>query len=1559
MALSDSLDFLVRRLCETCMQNSQSNLNDSFYECQNRNVEQKVVVKQLKKKIYGTLLNLRNEGSDSWSPQELTEIDTVLMAIYKLRLDRQYDKANRLEVLVERLKDENGRIPYDIRTCLRFLVLLGSPEKCQYSPLSSFCEQSLPALINQERICILPNEPLQYGDSRVLTEWNHYYMHYPREVFEKEIVQTIASPDASIFEASPGLDLNGNALLSIGTGKSTLTKSSICAPLFGALYRRLPPEGMFHAPLDIKLQIPDLEENKQSRLLEFRLHVSTNEEKQTKVIETPSEDEGFIELETPVSSLSSSAGVEDIWQAALKSSPSSVITWETIGCYSSVMEKPFLTEAGGKAIDMLYQTLMRELCLLNPSLKPPPPILISQQKLIKDIFYLLIGIPSKTFQLSKSTVSFALQEGLYVEGLTPDSLGRMLASFLNSGANYLRLERFATESALNLRHPGGLILQAFKGGLRQYLQCYRASVLAVCEEQDKMLLLQLNHVTKGLQQQLSFLASLCNCNSDRRGEPSGGEMQFPVGVDLISHLYEETIMNWGQECFLILVFLLKCACEPYLRFLEEWIFEGNCNDPYGEFHIQVDDQFLMARDYTYWSNGHSLFYSSEENNFPVFLHSVAKDIFLCGKSLNLLKHCCPEHFLWQSRKKNLQLLLTFSEEKVSQIRKESQDYRSDMLEQAKQKQCSLTQLTKTEEEKKEVTSTRRGGQERAAFIAEIQKKIIDRKNVEAQKKRQLFNDLKNQIEEKVARRERQKEDDAAYQRKIEEEAMQIAEMEDQLKKDLTDKHSKLLEEVQIEHERLKWHAKRHFLQSARMEFLQKEDTKLLELLDGNTPSDDSPVQHLQNHDEKDVILPTWAHQALLASCKENYQKPIDDNKQTHLQKDESIDSHTSPSSSSSMIINHKNVLLEGMDVEIKPNLCPTNISLSLLSEKGLPNWAVQNDSSNSKNFDSSDNKFSRSNVERHQEFECEDSGITFHENKSRRTWHQPVTTLGSPDVYEPSKLYCEATQSWMGLRGKSKYGHVSDSQAQDVIYPDLVKPSKNLNILDIRREVSLEDIQESLDEGVQSQQESQIYSCKDELDNNNTENETAGKNVSESTVQESNDDVCDSGLGREFSRSFTDSTKEISPKEQLSAKDAIKIQVTADSTLPFSDDQKVKTQSPTVQPYKKEYPELEQKPNSHTLEKIAMHERVENLLMDGDKDINMCHYVPLCELLQRSILPPLQAQASLVNQSVINYYLGELNVKEHFSTLRNFFFFQDGEFGEALSHLLFEKVSVCRAPAELLNPVTLNSILAYALSSTIHGDSVFADNLSFAVKFVPSAFPQSAASVLNCLELRYKVDWPLNIVITEEDLDQYNRVLGLLLQMKRVLWTLTDVWFHMKKTAKYHNLHSSRQYRQLHLFRHEMQHFARVMQSYLASQVLQLTWHEFQLALKQKVHSLDDLREAHVAYLQKACFRCLLTKKATPVMKIIQNIFNLILKFHSQLLFSPWQQQPDSSELEHPSFPSLAASYKLFKEYSNFLYKVTKKLVARGYQSHLIDFLVMLDFDDHIEEGRFSDVIPT
>ncbi|NXA26656.1 GCP6 protein, partial [Ibidorhyncha struthersii] len=153
-----------------------------------------------------------------------------------------------------------------------------------------------------------------------------------------------------------------------------------------------------------------------------------------------------------------------------------------------------------------------------------------------------------------------------------------------------------------------------------------------------------------------------------------------------------------------------------------------------------------------------------------------------------------------------------------------------------------------------------------------------------------------------------------------------------------------------------------------------------------------------------------------------------------------------------------------------------------------------------------------------------------------------------------------------------------------------------------------------------------------------------------------------------------------------------------------------------------------------------------------------------------------------------------------------------------------------------------------------------------------------------------------------------------------------------------------------------MQHFVKVIQGYIANQILHVTWCEFGNKLSS-VGNLEEIHRTHAEYLNKAIFRQATilifasNKKAAPVMNIIHSIFSLILKFRSQLISQSWSFDAGKQMAVHPNFGLMQQSYNTFKYYSHFLFKVVTKLVNRGYQPHLEDFLLRINFNNYYKDN--------
>ncbi|KAK2121925.1 Gamma-tubulin complex component 6 [Saguinus oedipus] len=330
--------------------------------------------------------------------------------------------------------------------------------------------------------------------------------------------------------------------------------------------------------------------------------------------------------------------------------------------------------------------------------------------------------------------------------------------------------------------------------------------------------------------------------------------------------------------------------------------------------------------------------------------------------------------------------------------------------------------------------------------------------------------------------------------------------------------------------------------------------------------------------------------------------------------------------------------------------------------------------------------------------------------------------------------------------------------------------------------------------------------------------------------------------------------------------------------------------------------------------------------------VQLSELLTLPVLMKRSITAPLAAHISLVNKAAVDYFFVELHLEAHYEALRHFLLMEDGEFAQSLSDLLFEKLGAGQTPGELLNPLVLNSVLSKALQCSLHGDTPHASNLSLALKYLPEVFAPNAPDVLSCLELRYKVS----------SSPGHGDGAGACPRMPAEWGLLAG---GLAPQCRHHRGLPEQVQRRLLL-----PAAAEAHDGYIANQILHVTWCEFRARLAT-VGDLEEIQRAHAEYLHKAVFRGLLTEKAAPVMNIIHSIFSLVLKFRSQLISQAWVPAGGPRGAEHPNFALMQQSYNTFKYYSHFLFKVVTKLVNRGYQPHLEDFLLRINFNNYYQDA--------
>lgn len=314
----------------------------------------------------------------------------------------------------------------------------------------------------------------------------------------------------------------------------------------------------------------------------------------------------------------------------------------------------------------------------------------------------------------------------------------------------------------------------------------------------------------------------------------------------------------------------------------------------------------------------------------------------------------------------------------------------------------------------------------------------------------------------------------------------------------------------------------------------------------------------------------------------------------------------------------------------------------------------------------------------------------------------------------------------------------------------------------------------------------------------------------------------------------------------------------------------------------------------------------------GETPIKDIFPPPVALLPTLSFNPLISTQAHLVNRACVRLLLKEHNLRSHFSLLHRYSLFGDGVFASRLSHALFDpelqsserRKGHSRAgtpglklgsrdtwpPASSELRLALMGILteSYHNAEQSEASSMFRaelpGGLSFAIREMSEEELQrcinpDSIEALDFLRLQYKPPPPLNAVITDLSLTKYDAVFKLLLRAVRMVFVVNHLFRDVKNFAMQVDLTAQR-------FRIESHHFVSAVCGYFFDGV-QASWTGIDLGLEHVEKELDqdgtdglaELRELHEQVLDRMMFTLLLRKRQGQVMKLLEEIFSLVLQF--------------------------------------------------------------------------------
>ena len=346
-------------------------------------------------------------------------------------------------------------------------------------------------------------------------------------------------------------------------------------------------------------------------------------------------------------------------------------------------------------------------------------------------------------------------------------------------------------------------------------------------------------------------------------------------------------------------------------------------------------------------------------------------------------------------------------------------------------------------------------------------------------------------------------------------------------------------------------------------------------------------------------------------------------------------------------------------------------------------------------------------------------------------------------------------------------------------------------------------------------------------------------------------------------------------------------------------------------------------------------------------DKHLVNTKPLFVLISDSLQPVIDLKCNFSNKRLVEV------LKEHFDLLdavNQFHNFHLMALGDVMHHFA---INICEklltSDIILGDLVGVNTLMQEALSYNPTDHNVFVqlkqktneqkrDSCLTTTKSTDEK-PSKHHSIdaTDCIELQWKVEWPLTLVLTENCIKIYNRVFSYLMQIKRALYCIESLKFSsiyhtpiraIMRQKRWHRssdaepMSASEKRHRMALLRARTLHLLRHWYGFVMTSVILAEKHVFSQKFAE-ARTLDDIITAHNVFLERILSLCLLdeTKQASKLVQgTLKKIMTLTITFNTL-----WNCGVDLLQDR-----SLLKQEAAFHECSEFLGRILKAIADRG-----------------------------
>ncbi|KYQ53301.1 Gamma-tubulin complex component 6 [Trachymyrmex zeteki] len=1250
-------------------------------------------------------------------------------------------------------------------------------------------------------------------------------------------------------------------------------------------------------------------------------------------------------------SKSVASNIDLIWKEILLSDDcvSKLRTWESLGAPEFSKQSLFVTDLPETALHLARIRQTSILSLLPKKTMNSISLMseVSSEKFLSDVKLLLFGIDSDSFKYDTVT-GFKLEESITVHGISFESLKNTCQEAISWGNSFKFLSRLVVpDPQTGKLQQHGLIFKAMCANIKELLLYYHSALQRIFNKHKFPGLLNLLKQIRPLARLIIEVTRLCGCSTN--------QCVLGGGSGILTHIYKEVTKVTNPKVALVFYSILKSCCEVYFRLLQNWLFEGTCDDIYGEFMIQARSHYLRKRGRKFWTESFAI----DTESVPGFLSELSESILQCGKTLRLLKICSP---------KNSVCNVSFNAQPEVRVCLSVSMLREQLL-RCQEYECKgeaalgpiVSLLSAIQDEKKAERKT-------AELVIRAQQETLSRLDKQrkelsmkaAQSKRELLQELKQQAEASALIKEKEKENemlaDKLLLEKINREQEEMREQQQAERENLVNYYDKLSADIESNRARSIWRKTRMSHFERRVEFLKsvkRHDTEMSKNV--TTPSSDENTvidinEQNKNTSEAEAVSSqdensNFAENGLLdvaATDISNQSNPED------LLNVECSDVPPVENCEPDKDISSD----KKITIEDSPIMADTQ-NLPLPQETPSLNYKVYKKNNEKSNLQDFLHNEAMKNI--HTIINGNDKTSVLDTRLNNILEVDEVTERIIGAINRPKSLVINRIDNMtVAQTNKLKvlmqeYGMTPNNNELSTILTNnqrfINRTNTNGNnqiLIDITSESSSNNTKENMNNNVFSSTNIQLPAetmnvhgpmndeeCSNKANNTNNE----ANEILNNMQQQNNIDTPMSCTTDNFTTASIHT-----PLSQIPNSDDIFALNAGQEVSSLSDDM-TKSIAEEITCFESPMSSNFKLPNLFGVSSDVKSSTTPSSLTIAD--VEMIDHTSLQVYLEKSIIIPLQIQTRLVNNAIIKYLVNEHNMFSHLHSLRSYFFLLNGEFAKSLTDSLYSRLYTISAPIELFNSATLTNLLEKALMNSFSNNYAHSELLSLSAVDKPCQLYISDPNVLECLCLNYKIAWPLNIILDDMMMLQYSKVFKFLIMIGRMSWVLQED-FNIMKVDR--NAVNSKQYHKLQLYRHSMTQFMNALHNYLTCSVLHASWNEFEKDL-QNSRTIDQIYLSHMNYIKRILSRCMLNTRGEKMRVCLINIFKIILKFHNRLRSQAWTVD-STGRYSHPNFKSLEQMYQSFCEWRTYMAHVAHKLATSGYQPHLMHFLNALNIND-------------